>query len=119
MIIFYFLGIYYFPINFTSTQIDFSISNTTFFWFFRSCNIDHYNCFAISYNDTSISKFCNLAIFNILPFPALDGAHIVFTVIEWIRKKPINRKVEGMIHGIGLIVLLWFVVVVEILSVVV
>lgn len=58
----------------------------------------------------------NLAIFNILPFPALDGAHIVFTVIEWIRKKPINRKVEGMIHGIGLIVLLLFVVVVDILS---
>lgn len=58
----------------------------------------------------------NLAIFNILPFPALDGAHIVFTVIEWIRKKPINRKVESMIHGIGLIVLLLFVVVVDILS---
>lgn len=58
----------------------------------------------------------NLAIFNILPFPALDGAHIVFTVIEWIRKKPINRKVEGMIHFVGMIVLLLFVLVVDILS---
>lgn len=57
----------------------------------------------------------NLAIFNILPFPALDGAHIVFTIIEWIRKKPINRKVEGMIHSIGLIVLLAFVLIVDIL----
>ncbi len=58
----------------------------------------------------------NLAIFNLLPFPALDGAHIVFTVIEWIRKKPINRKVESMIHFVGMIVLLLFVLIVDILS---
>ncbi len=58
----------------------------------------------------------NLAIFNLLPIPALDGAHVVFTVIEWIRKKPINRKVEGMIHFVGMIVLLLFVFVVDILS---
>ncbi len=58
----------------------------------------------------------NLAIFNILPFPALDGARIVFTVIEWIRKKPINRKVEGMINFIGMVVLLLFVLIVDILS---
>ncbi|MDR2091150.1 MAG: site-2 protease family protein [Clostridiales bacterium] len=47
----------------------------------------------------------NLAIFNILPLPALDGGRIVFTVIEWIRKKPINRRVEGMIHFIGIVAL--------------
>lgn len=58
----------------------------------------------------------NLAIFNLLPFPALDGARIVFTIIEWIRKKPINRKVEGMINFVGMIVLLLFVLVVDILS---
>ncbi len=58
----------------------------------------------------------NLAIFNILPFPALDGAHVVFTVIEWIRKKPIKRKVENMIHFVGMVVLLLFVLVVDILS---
>ncbi len=58
----------------------------------------------------------NLAMFNILPFPALDGARIVFTVIEWIRKKPMNRKVEGMINFIGLVVLMLFVVIVDILS---
>lgn len=58
----------------------------------------------------------NLAMFNILPFPALDGAQIVFTVIEWIRKKPINRKVQGIINMVGLGVLLLFVVIVDILS---
>lgn len=58
----------------------------------------------------------NLAIFNILPFPALDGSKMIFTVIEWIRGKPINRKVEGMIHFVGMVALLLFVVIVDILS---
>ena len=37
----------------------------------------------------------NLAVFNLLPFPALDGSRAVFTGIEWVRKKPINRRIEG------------------------
>ena len=57
----------------------------------------------------------NLAVFNLLPFPALDGARMVFVGIEGIRKKPIRRDVEGMIHFIGLVTLLAFVVVVDIL----
>lgn len=57
----------------------------------------------------------NLAVFNLLPFPALDGARMVFVLIEWIRKKPINRNVEGTIHFIGLIALLAFVVLIDIL----
>ncbi len=57
----------------------------------------------------------NLGIFNLLPIPALDGSKVVFTTIEWIRKKPINRKVEAYIHSIGLILLLAFVVVIDIL----
>ena len=57
----------------------------------------------------------NLAIFNLLPIPALDGAHVVFTTIEAIRKKPIKREVENMIHTIGLIILLGFVVLVDFL----
>lgn len=47
----------------------------------------------------------NLAVMNLLPLPALDGSRMVFTVIEWIRKKPINRKVEGVIHFVGIIIL--------------
>lgn len=57
----------------------------------------------------------NLAIFNLLPIPALDGAHVVFTIIEWIRKKPIKREVENKIHFIGLCVLFAFVIIVDIL----
>ena len=57
----------------------------------------------------------NLAIFNILPIPALDGAHILFTSIEAVRKKPIKRETENMIHMIGLFILFGFVVLVDIL----
>lgn len=55
----------------------------------------------------------NLAVFNLLPVPALDGSRVVFTTIEWIRKKPLNRRVEGIIHGVGLVLLLLFAVVVD------
>ena len=55
----------------------------------------------------------NLAVFNMLPIPALDGSRVVFALIEWIRGKPINRRVEGIIHGIGLVLLLLFAVVVD------
>lgn len=55
----------------------------------------------------------NLAVFNLLPFPALDGSRVVFTLIEGIRKKPINRRFEAIIHGIGLVLLLLFAVVVD------
>jgi len=57
----------------------------------------------------------NLAIFNLLPIPALDGSKIVFTAIEWIRRKPINRKVENMIHFAGIILLFGFVIFIELL----
>ena len=60
----------------------------------------------------------NLAVFNFLPLPALDGAHVIFTTIEWIRGKPINRKVENYIHFFGLIALLAFVVIVDIVHLV-
>ena len=56
----------------------------------------------------------NLAVFNILPIPALDGARVVFVLIEMIFRKPVNRKVEGWIHTIGLFLLLALVVFLDI-----
>ena len=52
----------------------------------------------------------SLAVFNLLPIPALDGARAIFVLIEWIRKKPINRELEGKIHAIGLILLFVFAI---------
>ena len=57
----------------------------------------------------------NLAIFNALPIPALDGSHVIFTAIEWIRKKPIKRETENMIHTIGLLILFGGVILIDIL----
>ena len=60
----------------------------------------------------------NLAVFNFLPIPALDGSHAIFTLLEWIFKKPVvSRKVENYIHFYGLIALLLFVVVVDIVHI--
>ena len=58
----------------------------------------------------------NLAVFNLLPIPALDGCKVIFCIIEWIRKKPVNRKVETMIHFIGIIFLFGFAILVDILQ---
>lgn len=59
---------------------------------------------AIAYGVAVLS--ISIAFMNILPLPALDGSRIVFAIIEGIRKKPLNRKVEGMIHAVGFILLL-------------
>jgi regulator of sigma E protease len=52
----------------------------------------------------------NLAVMNLLPFPALDGGRVVglllTTSIEAITRKKINPKIEGYIHGAGMILLL-------------
>lgn len=55
----------------------------------------------------------NLAVFNLLPIPALDGSRVIFTLIEWVRGKPISRKVEGIIHTVGLVLLVLFAVFID------
>lgn len=57
----------------------------------------------------------NLGVFNLLPIPALDGSHIVFTTIEWIRRKPINRNVEAYIHFFGFVALIAMVILFDVL----
>jgi len=56
----------------------------------------------------------SLAVVNLLPIPGLDGGRIVFVVIEGIRRgKRISAKKEGMIHLIGLALLLMLIVLVS------
>lgn len=59
----------------------------------------------------------NLGIFNLFPIPALDGARMVFTTIEWVRGKPVNRNVEAWIHFCGFILLLGSVLLVDFLNI--
>lgn len=48
----------------------------------------------------------NLGIINILPIPALDGGRILFILIEKLKGSPVSRRVEGMIHQVGFMLLL-------------
>lgn len=52
----------------------------------------------------------NLAIINLLPFPGLDGARFVFTVVEMVRGRPIDPKREAAINFAGIVVLLMLIV---------
>ena len=58
----------------------------------------------------------NLAVFNLLPIPALDGSKVIFCLIEWIFRKPVPRKVEAVIHAVGFFLILGFAVLVDILQ---
>ncbi len=58
----------------------------------------------------------NLAVFNLLPIPALDGFQMIFVAIEWIRKKPVKQEIINIVNNVGLIVLFGFVIVVDILQ---
>lgn len=54
----------------------------------------------------------NLGIFNLLPLPALDGGRLFFMIVELLRGKPVPPEKEGMVHGIGLVLLLVLAVVI-------
>jgi len=60
----------------------------------------------------------NLALLNLLPFPALDGGRIVFVVIEAVTGKRIPAKIGMWVNGIGFILLMILMVVVTIQDVV-
>ena len=52
----------------------------------------------------------NLGVMNLLPIPALDGGKLVFTLIEAVRGKPVDREKEGIVHLIGMILLMLLMV---------
>lgn len=48
----------------------------------------------------------NLALLNLLPFPVLDGGHIVIALIEGIRRRPLNpRLLEPIMNGCALLII--------------
>lgn len=54
----------------------------------------------------------NLAVINILPFPALDGGRVLFLAIEKLRGRAASRRVEILAHNIGFMLLMLLVLVV-------
>jgi len=56
----------------------------------------------------------NLAIVNILPFPALDGGRIIFVLYEMLTKRKANQKVEMVVNNIGMILLLGLILLITV-----
>lgn len=56
----------------------------------------------------------SLAFFNILPIPALDGGRILFVLIEWVKKSPVNQELENKFHLIGYSLLLALILLVTV-----
>ncbi len=48
----------------------------------------------------------NLGVFNLFPFPALDGGRILFTAIEGVRGKPVDPNIEGFFHVLGFVLIM-------------
>lgn len=56
----------------------------------------------------------NLAVLNIIPFPALDGGRLLFVLVGGIFRKRLSPQVEAAIHAVGFILLLGVLVAVSI-----
>jgi len=52
-----------------------------------------------------------LAIFNLLPIPALDGGRLLFLLIEAIRRKPVKAKIEQRITGVFFLIIMALMIV--------
>lgn len=55
-----------------------------------------------------------LGVFNLLPFPALDGGRLLFLLYEAVARRKVNAKAEAMVHVAGLLMFLTLMVVVTI-----
>jgi regulator of sigma E protease len=51
-----------------------------------------------------------LALFNLLPLPALDGGRLVFLVYEIVARRRVNQRVEGLVHLVGFLALFGLIV---------
>lgn len=51
----------------------------------------------------------NVGIFNLFPFPALDGGRIIFVILEIFGIK-VNKKMEEMVHRVGILILFILVI---------
>ena len=56
----------------------------------------------------------NLAVFNLLPIPALDGSKLLTSGIEILTGKKINKKIEERITIVGFILLMGLIILVSI-----
>ncbi len=58
----------------------------------------------------------SLGVFNLFPFPALDGGRIIFLLPELIFRRRVPAQVENLVHGLGMTVLLLFMIYVNVMD---
>ena len=66
----------------------------------------------LSLLNLAILLLANLGVMNLLPIPALDGGRILFILIEIIRGKRVDPEKEGMVHLVGIVLLMALMVVI-------
>ena len=62
----------------------------------------------LNFANLTIMLSANLGVMNLLPIPGLDGGRLLFLIIELVRRKPVDKKKEGMIHVIGMLLIMAF-----------
>ena len=58
----------------------------------------------------------SIGLFNLLPFPALDGGRIIFTLPELIFRKRVPHQVENAVHAAGMLFLLLLMVYINVMD---
>ncbi|RUO44353.1 zinc metallopeptidase RseP [Aliidiomarina taiwanensis] len=53
----------------------------------------------------------SLGVLNLLPIPMLDGGHLLFYIVEWVRGKPVPERIQEIGFRIGLMLLLLLMIV--------
>ena len=56
----------------------------------------------------------NIGVFNLIPFPALDGGQFFFIILEGIRRKPVPENVQAAFNSIGMSLLFLLMIVVTV-----
>jgi regulator of sigma E protease len=58
----------------------------------------------------------SLGVFNLFPFPALDGGRIIFILPELLFRRRVSPQLENLVHGMGMAVLLLFMIYVNVMD---
>jgi regulator of sigma E protease len=58
----------------------------------------------------------SIGLFNLFPFPALDGGRVIFVLPELILRRRVSAKFENYVHGIGMAILLLFMLYINVMD---